>query len=185
MDKLKINHVIPVEVAGNVSETFAALGTITGGRRINLIELQGARLNEVELRVNNLVSDINGAGQYVIKPFFIGSLAGDTSVTAIGTAITSLTAAAVVTDSSAVVGGGRRFDKVIAGLEISGGTTGGGITLNANIFVNGTVRGLEQPLPAAGNASAVKAGSSLAFNATTADLDITLAADATILANIA
>lgn len=184
MDKLKVNHVIPVEVAGNVSETFSALGTISGGRRINLIELKGVRLNEVELRVNNLVSDVNGAGQYVIKPFFIGSLAGDTSVTAIGTSITSATAGAVVTNSSAVVGGGRRFDKVIAGLEISGGTTGGGITLDANIFANGSIRGAELVLPAAGHDSAIKPGSSLAFNSTTSDLDITLEADATILANI-
>lgn len=177
----RTNHVIPFEQTTSLKETFANIGVITGGRRINLMELRNVRLSEIGLRINNLVADgTMGTAEITVKVFAIGKIAGATDVVVLSSGI----ATSGVTKVTGQVGAdaiARRFDSVIIGIELSGGTASRGITINADVHAVATAKGPEFILPIGGNDSFAKAGTSLVFDTATTNYTVTLEAQQTAL----
>lgn len=177
----RTNHIIPFEQTTSLKETFAAIGVITGGRRINLMELKNVRLSEIGLRINNLVADgTMGTAQITVKVFAIGKIAGATDVVVLSSGIDT-NGATKVTGQTAADGVDRRFDSVIIGIELSGGTASRGITINADVYAVATAKGPEFVMPIGGADSFAKAGTSLVFDATTTNYTVTLEAQQTAL----
>lgn len=178
-----INHVIPFEAKVGINEADLALAGITSGsgRLANIIELKNVRLDAVDMRVLNAAASATTtpAAPFGVKLFYIGSVAGDADV--VGTAGSLSFNATAISDTVSIDAGGRRFDKVVVGIELTGGTTALTADIQADIFAIGKARGAELPQAVAGHDSFVKLGSSAAFNAATTDYDVTIAAESTAL----
>jgi hypothetical protein len=179
----KIAKLIPFEASESLDESALALAAITGGsaKRINLLELGKVSLDAVEVKLFNIAASATTtpAAPYIVKGFFVGSVAGDSDV--IGTTAGISFNATAASETIAVDAGGRRFDKVIVGLEFTGGTTGLTADVQAEVLARGVARGPSFIVPVAGNDSFVKPGSSLTFVATTTDFTVTPAAEQTVI----
>jgi hypothetical protein len=178
-----INHVIPFEAKVGINEADLALAMITGGsgRVANVMELKNVRLDAVEMRVLNAAASATAtpAAPYGVKVFYTGSVAGDDDV--VGTAGSLSFNGTAISDTVSVDAGGRRFDKVVIGVEFTGGTTAFTADFQADIFAIGSARGVSLPHPMGGHDSFLKPGSSAVFNATTTDYDVTVAAEGTAI----
>jgi hypothetical protein len=172
----KVHHVKPVEVTASLDESALALAEITSGsaRRINMLELNGVRLDTVDVKLLNVAASATTtpAAPYIVKGFYVGSVAGDSDV--VGTTAGITFNATAASETISVDAGGRRFDKVVIGLEITGGTTGLTADIQADVIAVGKVRGPLFGVVPGGDASSIKAGSSLAFDATTTDFTVTV-----------
>lgn len=179
----KITKLIPFEVSEGLDESALALAGITAGsaRRINLLELGKVSLDAVEVKLLNVAASATTtpAAPYVVKGFYVGSVAGDSNV--IGTTAGISFNATAASETISVDVGGRRFDKVVVGLEFTGGTTALTADVQAEVIARGAARGTQMSLPVAGNDSFVKPGSSLTFSATTTNFTVAAAAEQTVI----
>lgn len=179
----RITKLIPFEVSESIDESALAFAEITSGsaRRINLLELGRVNLNAVDVKLLNVAASATTtpAAPYAVKGFFVGSVAGDDDV--VGTTAAISFNATAASDTIHLDGGGQRFDKVIVGLEFTGGTTGLTADVQADVIANGLARGGDHIVPVAGHASIAKPGDSLAFNATTTTFDVTAGSEETAI----
>jgi hypothetical protein len=171
----KVVKLIPFEVSENMDESALAFAEITAGsaRRINLLELGKVSLDAVDVKLLNVAASATTtpAAPYSVKGFYVGSVAGDSDV--IGTTAAISFNATAASETISVDAGGRRFDKVIVGLEFTGGTTALTADVQAEVIARGVARGPQMIVPVAGNDSVAKPGSSLTFSATTTDFTVT------------
>ncbi len=178
----KTNHVVPFEHSVPINESAIALAEITSGsgRLINVITLNNVRLNAVDIRVLNAEASATTtpAAPYGIKAFYTGEVAGDSDV--IGTTTSLSFNATAISDTESVDAGGRRFDKVTVGVELTGGTTALTADLQVVLTAIGSARGTEFTLPV-GNLGFAAPGSSLAFAPTTTDFAVTIESESTAL----
>lgn len=177
----KTRFVQPFEHEVRIIDALAA-GAITSGsgRRIDLVELNGVSLDKIDLRVEDFTATGVVQDAYTVKVFYEGTIAGEsTTVTGLGTGIATV-GTTNISEAVSLSADGQKFDKAIVGLEFSGGTESGAtFSIQAAVNIKGDSRGHEVGQAAGGNFSFVKPGTSVAFNATTTDFDVTFGAEET------
>jgi len=175
----KTRHVVPFEHEVRIIDALAA-GVITSGsgRRVDLAEFNGVSLDKIDIRVEDFTATGVEQDTYTVKTFYEGTIAGEsTTVTGLSTGIATV-GTTNISEAESLSADGQKFDKVIVGLEFTGGTESAAtFSIQAAVNVKGDARGLEMVQPNSGCDSFVKPGTSLAWNATSTDFDLTFGAE--------
>lgn len=177
----KTRFVQPFEHEVRIIDALEA-GEITSGsgRRVDLVELNGVSLDKIDIRVEDFTATGVVQDAYTVKTFFEGTIAGEsTTVTGLSTGIATV-GTTNVSEAESLSADGRKFDKVVVGLEFTGGTeAGASFSIQAAVNVKGDSRGHEISQVAGGNYGFVKPGTSLEWSPTTTDFTISFGAEET------
>jgi len=181
------HHVVPLEDVVKFSTTSTAVGAITAGSslKVDLRRFNSCRLKGVELQLQSFKADFAATGtaaQYGVNLYVIGrtpdnealfNKAYTVPVYTNGTTEISKSAAASAfipfSPGDITVAGtdyqwcGKRLAELQVGLEVTGGTTGGGFTLEGELATLVDFRGVELPLTSSSYDSFAKNGTSVSF----------------------